>query len=230
MIKAIVFDLDDTLYPEKAFQESGFAAVSRHLKEIGFLIEPREISNAYKKHNKNCFDALILKYKLPVDVSYLVSFYRNHYPNINVYPGVHRVLSRLKEKYALGMITDYFCQSQMNKIEALGLSKYFNAVIYTDQLDAPKPLGKSFLAIKNKLDVEDNAIMYIGDNEAKDFIGARSSGFITVRYNNARGFYSKIRLEKKYRADFEITNHSQIFSILNILERKSKKLSNKSFS
>ena len=34
MVEAIVFDLDDTLYPENNFVESGYRAVARHITEV----------------------------------------------------------------------------------------------------------------------------------------------------------------------------------------------------
>lgn len=217
MIKAIIFDLDDTLYPERAFQKSGFAAVARYLKKRNFPVTVGKIETIYARYPNRAFDELIKKYRLPVKTRTLINLYRRHpSPKIFLYPGVYRILRRLKKQYFLGLITGYEYRSQINKIKKLRIKKLFDRIIYTARLKSPKPAALSFQIMKKMANTKSGEIIYVGDNEKIDFIGAKKTGYRTVKYSG-KGFYSHLKLKKEYRPDFDIGDHKDIFKILNKL-------------
>ncbi len=213
MIKAIIYDLDDTLYPEASFQRSGFKAVTDFVKKYNLRITVNDLFKIYRRHPKNSFDMLIDKFNLPLTAGVLTSLYLNHKPAISPFKDTEATLTTLKKKYFLGILTDYYKKTQENKIESLNISKYFDRIVYTDVIGAPKPQNKGFMLLKKASGSGDGEIIYVADNEEKDFIGARDSGFYTVKLNK-QGFYSKKKMPKEYNADFEINKHNQILKIL----------------
>lgn len=214
-IKAIVFDLDDTLYSEDTFRKSGFKYIAEKLNKIGIPITKEEIYGLSEKYPRDLFNKLILFYKLPYEESVLIDWYRYHKPRISVYSGVKMILTELKKKYRLGLLTDYFSESQKNKLRALGIEKYFDKIIYTEIICAKKPSVKGFELLKKNFACDDNEIVYVGDNEVKDFLGANKSGYVTIKFNNDDGFHSKMLMSDKiYKARFEITRLSEIFMVL----------------
>lgn len=219
-IKAIVFDLDDTLYSENSFRKSGYGYVAKKLKNAGYPLTKQKITQLSKKYPQDLFDKLILLYKLPYKVSELINWYRYHIPQIVTYQGVPTLLKKLKRDYKIGLLTDYFYRSQLNKIKALGIKKYFDGIVYTEKISAQKPSAKGFELLKKRFHCSKNEIIYVGDNEIKDFSGANKSGYITVKYNNNNGFYNhKLKSGKIHKAYLEVQNLKEIFAILTKLNQ-----------
>ncbi len=222
MIKAVVFDLDDTLYPELEFQKSGFDAIAKYLKEEHCPeITRSKIIDTYRRNPKRCFQEIIKQYKIPVQAKLLIELYKYHNPNIRLFPSVQNVLEKLRKKFMLklGLISDYDYRTQQNKFAALGIQGLFDSVIFTDTIGAPKPKSKAFQMTIDELKCLGDSIIYVGDNEQKDFIGARKNGFKTIKFTHPKGIYKDIHMPKRYKADYEIGDHKEIISIIKILNQ-----------
>lgn len=213
-IKAIIFDLDDTLYPEKSFRNSGFDFISQKLRKNGCNIKSSAIEDIYERHPKDCFDKLIAKYNLPFKPPTLIDWYRNHIPKISPYPQAITLLKKLKKNYLLGILTDYYYRVQFRKIKSLGIKKFFNIILYTDRINAEKPSTLGFRLIKKRLRCGTGEIVYVGDNEVKDFLGAKRAGFLTVKFCNKDGFHSHKKMPKTHKAHYEIHNIADLTHIL----------------
>ncbi len=213
MIKAIVYDLDDTLFPEESFRTSGFQFVADYLTGGGFPTTRQDIEAVYAAFPRTCFDELVRTRGLPFTAGELVTLFKEHEPTINPYPEVVSVLEELKKTYQLGIITDYHHKTQQNKVEALNIKHYFSHVLFTDAMGTKKPDTAPFEKMKELMGCKEGEIVYVGDNEQKDFIGARAAGYHTIRYKS-HGVYKDVALEAAYKADFEIENHKDLFSVL----------------
>ena len=222
----ICFDLDDTLYDENKYVESGFRAVSKYLSDLNILRISKnniftdlieilnlngrgKVIDIFLKKNKIYSKNLVLK---------CLSAYRNHRPKIKLNSDVNVILSRLKKKYGnLYLVTDGNLVVQRNKINALNLKKYFKKTIPTHQYGIvnAKPSIYVFKKISTleKKNVSD--IVYVGDNPNKDFIELKKHGAITIRVN--QGMFKNLILDEKYMADYEITNLKYLEKILNKL-------------
>jgi len=198
MIKAVVFDLDDTLAPESAFVYSGFRAVAKELS-VRTSIEEEVIYDklieTYKISPKNVFNRVCSDLVIEVNngfIQLLVEIYRNHTPNIRFYDEIIPLITELRTKgIKLGIITDGFKESQRNKLRVLGAEKYFDKIIITDELGREfwKPHPKSFELMKEMLDVEYHEMIYIGDNFLKDFIAPKELNIRTWWFRNREGVY-----------------------------------------
>lgn len=220
MIKAVVFDLDDTLYNEKDFVEGGFYKVCEYLShkyKVNEKVLFNETKNIlYKSGRGKIFNLLCEKFSFSEDINKLVKIYREAMPDLKLYKDSEEIITYLYGKYKLGVITDGKASVQWNKIKCLGLEKRFDKIIVTDDLGREywKPNEYSYRKIIEEFNCRPSEAMYIGDNPTKDFIGAKKVGFLTVRIIRKNGDNMKLKADTGYEADFSITNLNEIINIL----------------
>ncbi|MBN2477078.1 MAG: HAD family hydrolase [Pirellulales bacterium] len=193
--QAIVFDLDDTLYPERDYVLSGMRAVAAWAEaELGW---PRkrsfaELQGLFEQGVRgDTFNRWLAGRGLPPDgrITSMVRVYRWHEPAIRLQPAVRHLLEHLGRRHRLGLVTDGYLEVQRRKVSALGVRRYLSAVVFSDALgrDAWKPSPKPFEAVLRELQVPATEAVYVGDNPAKDFRGARAVGMGTIRVRLPRG-------------------------------------------
>jgi len=177
-MKVIVFDLDDTLYPESAYVKSGRKAVARAISSRRPGIAESDILAAMDRPG-NPFDNIADL----GDVNEMVSIYRNHVPDISLPPESAAVLDRLAGdgNIRLALVTDGRTLGQRNKIKALGLERYFDDMdIYiSGERGADKHSPDSFVDIMKRYPDADS-YTYVGDNPEKDFIHPNRLGWTTI--------------------------------------------------
>jgi len=113
----------------------------------------------------------------------LIKVYRGHVPKITLPAESKEVLRQLSEKFTLALLTDGFLPAQQLKVEALGIEEYFKCVIYTEQLGRQcwKPSPAGFERIMQDLNAKPENIVYVADNEKKDFIAPNKLGILTIQ-------------------------------------------------
>jgi putative hydrolase of the HAD superfamily len=185
MIEAVVFDLDDTLYPERDFVASGFRAVSHHLAtDFGcrFADVYDTMMTVFEREGRRrVFPVVIERFlKSQIPVQELVQVYRRHSPCIRLLPEAELVLRSLRDNYPLGVITDGLPEVQKRKVQALNLEPRVDSIVYTWEHEKEKPDPDGFLLIARRLGVSAERTIVVGDNPAKDCRGARAAGMKSV--------------------------------------------------
>ena len=188
IVKAILFDLDDTLYLERDFVKSGFKSVASLIQNDNGIDKEVVYNRFWSIFNsgerKNIFDNYINEFgEINYTINQLVNLYRSHVPNINLLPGIKEYLLSLSKVYKLGLVTDGYIQTQKNKINALGLNDIFDQVLITEELGRKfwKPSIVPFLTICDNLGVIPTDAIYIADNPKKDFKGPNQLGMDSIR-------------------------------------------------
>lgn len=199
--KAVVFDLDDTLYAESQFVLSGMRAAAAWAQRA--LGAPAERSYAELQGlfdagaRGDTFNRWLEDRGLASEerVAEMVRVYRQHTPQIVPFPQVPALLHRLGQEYRLGLLSDGYLEVQRRKLAALGLKPYFEAVVFSDQWGRPawKPSPKPFQSVLRLLAVEADRTVYVADNPLKDFRGARQLGIRTIRLRHPGGLHYRRR-------------------------------------
>lgn len=222
MIKAVIFDLDDTLISERQYIESGY----RHISNLLCTTFNQDQKHIYKmliklfnQSHKNVFNRLFEQ----LGVSYtsetimeLVDEYRNHFPRIEFFADVLPCLESLEQiNIKTGIITDGYANAQRQKLKAVGAYDIFNEIIITDDLGREywKPHPKAFEIIKEKLEVEFSEIIYIGDNPEKDFYIAKFYPVKTARIYR-KGFYNDSCYFENIRETYKLSSLLDIIEII----------------
>jgi putative hydrolase of the HAD superfamily len=193
-LRAVVFDLDDTLFPEGAYVASGFRAVgdalAREHRIEGF--GPRAAAGAAAGPRGDVFDEALRQSGVAADevrrlVPWCVAQYRAHLPEISLFPEAHEALEMLQGKVKIGVLTDGWLVAQRRKVEALGLAARVDAVVYSDSFGREhwKPSEVPYRAVAEALGVAHDACVYVADNPGKDFITARALGWRTIQVARA---------------------------------------------
>ena len=189
-IRAVIFDLDDTLFPERDYVRSGYAAVGAYLREAlgsGKRFETWLWERFLAGQSNGAFDALNRQFKLGLSeerIGRLVAAYRQHRPKIRPYPDVRQMLVRLQKRCRLGLLSDGFLPAQRLKLESLQLERFFDAVVFTEELGREfwKPSPAGFEKICRLIDVKGEACAYVADNVSNHFVAPNRLGWRTIRY------------------------------------------------
>ena len=191
-IKAVVFDLDDTLYSEIEYVFSGFKALTGLLQDIPDAYD--KLLTAFED-GKPAIDTVLKNAGRYTDdrKQSCMQAYRLHSPDIAAYPGVHEMLRALRaDEIKLGIITDGRPEGQRKKLAALGLEALVNEIIITDELGGEsfrKPCDIAFRVMQRKLGVPFQQMLYVGDNLQKDFIAPTALGMQSLYFRNPDGLY-----------------------------------------
>ena len=175
MIKAVVFDLDDTLYSETDYVKSGFVAVGDELKRrYGIANASTELLSMFEQNRVGVLDRYAeLHGMTESEAKELVEVYRGHDPVLSLAKDVTTTLVNLRlSGMKLGIITDGRPVGQRKKIAALGLDSMVDKIVITDELggvEFRKPNPKAFELMCEKLGVSPEHMLYVGDNPRKDF-------------------------------------------------------------
>jgi putative hydrolase of the HAD superfamily len=197
LLRAIIFDLDDTLYPERSFVLSGFRAAAAWAEanlQIAADQALAELNDLFERGVRgNTFDVWLAQLGCVGEdlAQQLVRTYREHEPDIDPYEGAVELLEDLRGYYLLGLVTDGYFPAQQRKLSALGLGSHLHEVVFTDACGdgANKPSPLPFQIILDRLGVAGRAAIYVGDNPKKDFLGPRLVGMGTVRVRTPGGLY-----------------------------------------
>ena len=179
----LTFDLDDTLYKEIDFLKSAYKEIAIRLSKETAVHYEIILANMllYYKSGLNAFSEIINTYNITTyGVDDFISIYRNHKPQISLNKPVENMLFRLKQMvFKVGVITDGRSVQQRNKIEALGLSDYFDDIIISEEFGSEKPNVANYTYFENQYgDAMD--YIYVGDNTQKDFLAPNALGWHTI--------------------------------------------------
>ena len=199
-LRAIILDLDDTLYPEQAFAFSGFTAVSTWLRtQIDCPFDPAERMRTLflAGEHRHIFDCLLTTLRHPNPQALLpemIRRYRTHIPHIDLHPDARAAIDRWRGHFRLGLISDGTLAMQQAKVDALGLNDLLDEIILTGQWEEGygKPHPRAFELMENRLGLHGPELVYVADNCGKDFVAPNARGWRTVWMRRPGSVYCDI--------------------------------------
>jgi putative hydrolase of the HAD superfamily len=187
VISGVLFDLDDTLYPQAAWLDGAWAAVARcgatlGVPEAEFHLALRAVAALGTDRGRIIDRALERCGSAHVDVAPFVDAFRRHTPaRLDCYPGVLDELHALSTIVPVGIVTDGDPVIQRAKVRALALN--VDVVVCSDDngREHRKPDPLPFRTALDALALEACDAVVVGDRPDKDVAGAIAAGMRAVR-------------------------------------------------
>ena len=192
----VVFDLDDTLYPEATYARGGLKAAGQWAeRELGVTGLVDALMRTFESGRRgDIFDVALMQLGAPVGASAvhrMVDVYRNHVPELALFEDAAWALTRYGQIAPLALLTDGYADVQRAKVAALGVADRFRHIVFTDALGGRefwKPSHAGFVDIERAVP-EARAFVYVADNPLKDFVAPNARGWRTVRIVRPLGEY-----------------------------------------
>lgn len=184
--RAVTFDLDNTLTVvdrdrETILQAAATAVGAPPLSRESYL-EAHETVTA-PRTREPIFRALLSEVgATDVDPTALTLEYRRRIgQNLRPVRGVEELLDTLAESMPVGLITNGPERAQWDKLERLGWTDRFDAIVISGRVGADKPHPTPFSTACDRLGVDADEVLHIGDHPLHDVTGARRAGLEAIR-------------------------------------------------
>jgi len=224
MIKAVIFDLDNTLLDFISMKESAVTSAVHAMIEAGLDIDEE---NSYERilelyqetgwENQQIFDIFLKEKTGEVNNKYLaaaiVSYRRAREATLRLYPDVQRTLIILAKKgIKLAVVSDAPSREAWMRIYYLNLHHVFDLVLTFDDIGERKPSPKGFELALSKLAVQPEEALMVGDWPERDVAGASKLGIKTIyaKYGDTFGTVES-------GADWDVENIYEVVGIIKSL-------------
>ncbi|MDO6568446.1 HAD family hydrolase [Alteromonas sp. 1_MG-2023] len=213
-----IFDLDDTLYDERQYVESGLRAVAAYVEDnwqVDKVLGLKQLIRLLDKNGRGrVFNDYLAYNNIPVtkkNVKRCVAAYRLHKPVLSMEKQHLQLLHELPKP--LYLVTDGNKVVQANKVEALNISHLFKRVFITHRFGVKhaKPSTYCFEKIRHAEGCDWNDMVYVGDNPAKDFVNLNRLGMRTVRV--LTGVHKSTVAKSLFDAQFTIKHINDLKSL-----------------
>lgn len=225
-IKAVLFDIDNTLYDTKTLVVNSRMNAVKAMIEAGFEANVedalKKLSMIVKKNGPNFdhhYDTLLQEYGLDVNpriiAAGIVAYHATKIAYLVPYPDTIPTLLKLKgEKIKLGVVTDGLPVKQWEKLIRLGIQHFFDAVVISEEYQTSKPDEKLFTEALKKLSVKPSQALMVGDRVDKDISGANNAGLTTVQIFHPELKEKKPESEEEY-PDYIISGIRELSDLIN---------------
>lgn len=223
MIKAVLIDIDDTIFDfEKCSKNSFLKTLEKFnikFKEEDFSYFNRVNDILWTKQKlgeiniKEVFikrDYLMGKY-FNIDIEkglFNDLFVKFLYDEIEMVDGIEDLLLYLSDKYKIFTASNGIFKMQENRLKKSNLDKYFDKIFVSDKIGYEKPDKKFFQKIMDLTKFSNDDLIMIGDSIKSDIIGAKNSKIKSIYFNKE----DKKISDKNFT--YQVKNLSEIKKIL----------------
>ena len=201
MIKAVVFDVDNTLVDFMKFKNASVDAAIDAMIDAGLNLTPEsaraKVFGIYDEKGiefQQVFDQFLQETLGHVDPRILangiIAYRRAREGVLVTYPHTKMTLLRLARMgLRLGVVSDAPRLQAWMRLASLGMANYFDEVVTLDDTGERKPAPEPFRKVLELLGVEPGASVMVGDWAERDIVGAREIGMYTAfaRYGDSFG-------------------------------------------
>ncbi|MBI4063120.1 MAG: HAD-IA family hydrolase [Elusimicrobia bacterium] len=231
-IKAVVFDIDNTLVDFMRMKRYAVEAAVEAMLDAGLPGTKQEVLDKIFQvywregiEDQQIFDKVLLQELGRVDhrilAAGILGYRRTKDAYLAVYPHAHSTLFALtKQGLKLGVVSDAPKLQVYLRIVGLGLAHYFDAIVTFDDAGERKPSPKPFKLALEKLGVQPDEAIMIGDWAERDMVGAKAVGMVTVFAKYGDEFH-----KGNGGADHEVMDIHELIGIVNSLNADGRAVS-----
>lgn len=201
MIRAVILDLDDTLYAYPPLDEEAGAKVrgficgklgitERQYEEAylsGKTETKRRLDDVGASHNRLLYFQKTLEYlgvnPIPLSLQMYEIYWGTFLEKMMLRAGARAFMDRMHERgIGLMICTDLTAHIQHRKIEALGIAEDIRYLVTSEEAGREKPSPEIFALCLEKLNLPPEEVCCIGDDPEKDVAGARAAGIYAIPF------------------------------------------------
>jgi 2-haloacid dehalogenase len=221
----LILDADGTLLD---FHRAEAAALDRTLRQMG-LEPPPEFSSTFRTINASLWQAfeagclrahdvrtlrfaqLFETLRLPGDpAAFSEAFLTNLVRETRFHDGAESLLTSLRHRVGLVLLTNGFADVQHARIEQLGLQDTFDHVLISEEIGAAKPHRAAFDAAFSCMGHPDRRrVLMVGDSLSSDIRGGEGYGIDTCWFNPGRAANGAAA-----HPTYEITHLSELVALI----------------
>ena len=233
MIKAVLFDLDETLCDSDTAWNIAVKEAFQRLCEREPSVSQEAITEAWTTVHQRLFQqldagkcsmaevrdrrfgCLFKELSLPIDgaMEELSDFFCSRYlTGLRLYEDV-TVLEEL-HAYHVGIITngahDEHTDSQLSKVRHLGLSERIQSLTISGEIGVRKPNLEIFKVACERADVLPKEAIFVGDSVQNDIVGANRAGMTSILINRKSDLLIPETADEQ--PDYTISNLYEVLS------------------
>jgi putative hydrolase of the HAD superfamily len=204
MLRAVLFDLDDTLFDhERSAREALGAVHDAHgcsrsatfaefeaahavlLEELHrrVLAGELDLDSARVERFRRLLDGAAASHAAPAVAARL---YRECYLRARrAMAGAHTLLTSLRPRVRIGVVSNNLLAEQQEKLQQCGLADLVDALVVSEEAGVSKPDPAIFRLALRRVNAGAGEAVMVGDSWAADVEGARAAGIAAVWFNRA---------------------------------------------
>lgn len=226
-MKALIFDLDDTLWPiapvimaaeaklhEWMAQEAPAVVARYSIEDLRQRRQALVVTDARFSYDLWALRHTLLAQvfaELGVDVSkadQAMQVFAQERSRVALFPDVMPALDCLRERFVLASISNGFAD-----LQAIGLDQHFSVSLAAHQFGCAKPDPRIFLAMLERLQLRPEECLYIGDDVRIDVQGAQQVG-IRAAWVNRLGLKLEETAYSHVKPDFVLKDLQDLVQVL----------------
>ena len=221
MIRAAIFDLDNTLLDFMCMKSMAVDAAINGMIEAGLEIQRntarKDIFNIYESKGWEYQEVLddyirekIGKLDYKILAAGIVAYRKTKEASLILYPNVYSTLITLsKMGLKLGVVSDAPSREAWTRICTVNLHHVFDAVVTFDDTGEHKPSPEPFKKVSSLLNIPPDHLLMIGDWPERDVIGGKQLGMKTVFAK-----YGDVFETQHSGADYDIEDIKELIDII----------------
>lgn len=228
-IRAVLFDLDDTLFDRKAAQSIALELIVERFPHIFGRFEKERVIEAFLESDRLLtlnFDAgassegireersrIFLEIlEIGEDIGDAITdIYVEEYPKLNApVPGAVGIVKELSARFQIGVVTNGLPDVQYTKLESIGLHDSMSCIVLSEEIGIRKPDPRIFHHAADLIQIPPADCLYVGNSYTHDIVGAKAAGMLACWLRRSRSSVPS----GEYKADFVIGDLSDLTGIL----------------
>lgn len=219
-VRAVVFDIGDTLIPATRIAAKALEHAAHHLKSKSIIPNVNRFCSAYRTIDakvqgvdvnhlysgiqilRPISEELGLK-KQHLFYYHFLTSYRHHVRNsISHNISTRKVFAEIiRRRIKIGILSDGTTYEQIEQLKLLGILESVDEIVTSQEVNVEKPNRLAFESILSKLKTKPQNTFMVGDDLIRDIKGGQDAGMITVRLTK---YLPSNSSTKDIKADYQI--------------------------